>query len=59
MGPQIVAAINRSTDMFLDVHLMMYNPFDYIERLSKWVLIQITFHFEATEDVEDYFTLHT
>ena len=33
MGPQAVAAINRATDMFLDVHIMVYNPFDYIERM--------------------------
>lgn len=51
MGPQIVAAINRSTNMFLDVHLMMYNPYDYIERFVESGADQITFHFEATEDV--------
>lgn len=53
IGPQIVAAINRSTDMFLDVHLMMYNPFDYIERFIEAGGDRITFHFEATEDVEE------
>lgn len=53
MGPQMVAAINRSTDLFLDVHLMIYNPFDYIERFIEAGADQITFHFEATEDVED------
>lgn len=53
VGPQVVAAINRSTDMFLDVHLMMYNPFDYIERFVEAGADMITFHFEATEDVEE------
>ena len=53
MGPQIVSAINRSTKMFLDVHLMMYNPFDYIERFIEAGADMITFHFEATEDVEE------
>lgn len=53
MGPQIVAAINRSTNLFLDVHLMMYNPYDYIERFVEVGADQITFHFEATEDVEE------
>lgn len=53
MGPQAVAAINRSTDMFLDVHLMMYNPFDYIERFIEAGADQITFHIEATEEVSE------
>jgi ribulose-phosphate 3-epimerase len=56
LGPQIVAAINRSTNMRLDVHLMMYNPYDYIERFVEAGADRITFQFEATEDVEE--TLH-
>lgn len=53
MGPQAVAAINRSTKMFLDVHLMIYNPYDYIERFVEAGADLISFHFEATEDVEE------
>jgi ribulose-phosphate 3-epimerase len=53
MGPKIVAAINRSTNLFLDVHLMIYNPFEYIESFIEAGADLITFHFEATEDVED------
>lgn len=53
IGPQAVSAINRSTDMFLDVHLMMYNPFDYVERFVEAGADMITFHYEATEDVMD------
>lgn len=53
LGPQVVAAINRSTDMFLDVHLMMYNPYDYVERFVEAGADMLTFHFEATEDVEE------
>ena len=56
MGPQAVAAINRATDLFLDVHLMIYNPYDYIERFIEAGADNITFHLEATEDVEE--TLH-
>ncbi len=51
IGPEIVAAINRSTEMFLDVHLMIYNPFDYIERFVESGADRISFHFEATEEV--------
>lgn len=53
IGPQVVAAINRATDMHLDVHLMMYNPYGYVERFIEAGADSLTFHFEATEDVED------
>ncbi len=53
LGPRALAAINRSTDLFLDVHLMIYNPYDYIEVFAAAGADRITFHFEATEDVED------
>lgn len=53
MGPQIVSALNRATSLPLDVHLMMYNPYDYIERFVAAGADSITFHFEATEDVEE------
>ncbi len=52
-GPRAVAAINRSTSLFLDVHLMVYNPYDYVERFIEAGADRITFHLEATEDVED------
>lgn len=53
MGPKIVAAINRSTSLFLDVHLMVYNPYEYVEQFIEVGADMITFHFEATEDLED------
>jgi ribulose-phosphate 3-epimerase len=53
IGPQAVAAINRSTNMFLDVHIMVYNPWDYIERLVESGADMITFHIEATEEVSE------
>lgn len=53
IGPQFVAAVNRSTKLFLDVHLMIYNPFDYIEKFIEAGADLVTFHFEATEDIED------
>lgn len=53
LGPRAVAAINRATNLFLDVHIMIYNPYDFIERLVESGADRITFHFEATEDVED------
>lgn len=53
LGPRAVAAVNRATDLFLDVHVMMYNPYDYVERFVEAGADRITFHFEATEDVEE------
>lgn len=52
-GPDVVAAINRNTDLFLEVHLMIYNPYDYIERFIEAGADRIIFHFEATENVGD------
>ncbi len=56
LGPKAVSAINRATDLFLDVHMMIYNPFDYVERFVEAGADRITFHFEATENVEDVLT---
>lgn len=53
MGPSIVAAINRATSLPLDVHLMVYNPYDFVEGFIEAGADLITFHLEATEDVED------
>ncbi|MBS0624971.1 MAG: ribulose-phosphate 3-epimerase [Verrucomicrobia bacterium] len=53
LGPKAVAAIRRSTKLFLDVHVMIYNPFDYVEVFAAAGANRITFHFEATEDVDD------
>ncbi len=53
LGARAVEAIHRSCNLFLDVHLMIYNPFDYVESFIAAGADQITFHFEATENVED------
>lgn len=53
LGPKAVAAINRATNIFLDVHLMIYNPFDYVERFIEAGADRLTIHFEATEAVEE------
>ena len=53
LSPKALAALNRATDLFMDVHIMVYNPLEYIERLVENGADCITFHLEATEDVED------
>lgn len=53
LGPKVVAAVNQATNLFLDVHLMIYNPFDFVEKFIEAGADRITFHFEATEDVQE------
>lgn len=53
LGPKAVAAIKRSCKLFLDVHLMIYNPFEYVERFVEAGADRITFHLEATEEVQE------
>ncbi|MEI8300272.1 MAG: ribulose-phosphate 3-epimerase [Chlamydiota bacterium] len=53
LSPRALAAVNKATNLFLDVHIMVYNPLDYVERLIESGADRITFHFEATEDVDD------
>jgi ribulose-phosphate 3-epimerase len=53
MGPQLVKAIRKAVpNAVLDVHLMMYNPDDYVEKFLESGADEITFHIEATEEVE-------
>lgn len=53
MGPKAVAAIRRSTNLFLDVHLMIYQPYEYVERFIESGADRIIFHFEASETIEE------
>lgn len=51
-GFPIIASLRKATDMFLDVHLMIEKPERYIERFLDSGADLITFHLEATDDVE-------
>ncbi len=54
LGPKAVTAIRKAVPkFFLDVHLMTYNPYDFVERFVEAGADRVTFHFEATEDVEE------
>lgn len=55
-GPGIIAAINRSTDIFLEVHAMMYNAFDFIETFVASGADRIIVHFEAMENLKEVLT---
>ncbi len=50
-GPMVISAIRRKTDLTLDVHLMIGNPGDYVERFVESGADILTVHTEIEEDV--------
>ena len=48
-GMPVVEAIDKTTDAFLDVHLMIDKPERYVQRFAKAGADLITFHVEATD----------
>lgn len=55
-GMPVIASIRKMTDIFFDVHLMVEQPQRYVEEFADCGADMITFHVEATEDVEG--TIH-
>ena len=53
MGPAVVEMANRTTDLPLDVHLMLLHPQDHIEAFAKAGADTILIHLEAACNVED------
>lgn len=49
-GFPVLEAVDRNTDMFLDVHLMIVNPLKYIPETIKAGADLITFHIESESD---------
>jgi ribulose-phosphate 3-epimerase len=49
-GPAVVAATRRSTDCYLDAHLMISEPLRYAPAIVKAGANNITFHVEAVDD---------
>ncbi len=52
IGPPVVKAINKATEMFLDCHLMISDPYSYIESFASSGADLISFHLESDSDVE-------
>lgn len=52
-GPAIVKTIDKLTDGFLDVHLMLSEPEKYFEAFQKAGADSITFHIEVHPDPRD------
>lgn len=51
IGVPVVASIKKVTNLTLDVHLMIENPEKYIEPFAKAGADILTFHYEATNNV--------
>lgn len=52
IGPPVVKSIRKSTDMFLDCHLMISDPYDYVDAFAKSGADLIAFHIESNSDVK-------
>lgn len=52
-GPKMVKDIRKTTTLSLDVHLMISNPFDYIDQFATAGADYITIHIEANGNVVD------
>lgn len=52
IGAPVIASIRKATKMFLDVHLMITNPLDYIEIFSNAGADLICFHIESGSDTK-------
>ncbi len=53
MGPVVVEAVRRVTDLPLDVHLMIYEPERHIQAFADAGADNITVHIEATPNVHN------
>ncbi len=51
IGVPVVKSIKKVTKLPLDVHLMIENPEKYVESFAKAGADIITFHFEASKDI--------
>jgi len=49
-GPDMVEQIYNQTDLFIDTHLMIESPEDYIDKFAKAGSDILTFHYESNED---------
>ncbi|MER2002229.1 MAG: ribulose-phosphate 3-epimerase [Carnobacterium inhibens] len=56
-GPEMVAQMNKQTQLPLDVHLMIENPEKTIFQYAKSGASIISVHYEACEDVEKVINL--
>ena len=56
-GLPVLKSIDKVTDMFLDVHLMIDKPEKYVEKFVDFGGDMVTFHLEATEKADEVINL--
>ena len=52
IGPPVVKSLRKATDMFLDCHLMITDPYDYIDAFASSGADLISFHIESNSNTE-------
>ena len=55
-GFPVIKPIRKATDKVLDVHLMIVEPEKYVRRFVEAGADYVTFHYEATEDIDGCIT---
>ncbi|XP_020554253.1 ribulose-phosphate 3-epimerase, cytoplasmic isoform isoform X2 [Sesamum indicum] len=50
IGAPVIESLRKHTDAYLDCHLMVTNPIDYVEPLGKAGASGFTFHVEAAKE---------
>lgn len=50
-GPMVVRAVNKASDLFLDVHLMIMDPDRYLQAFCDAGADNLTVHVEACSDI--------
>ncbi|GFQ03355.1 ribulose-phosphate 3-epimerase cytoplasmic isoform [Phtheirospermum japonicum] len=50
IGAPVIESLRKHTEAYLDCHLMVTNPLDYVEPLGKAGASGFTFHVEACKD---------
>eukprot|EP00163_Fabomonas_tropica_P002496 TRINITY_DN1190_c0_g1_i2.p1 TRINITY_DN1190_c0_g1~~TRINITY_DN1190_c0_g1_i2.p1 ORF type:complete len:186 (+),score=43.91 TRINITY_DN1190_c0_g1_i2:457-1014(+) len=53
LGAPIIKCLRKHTDAFLDCHLMVSNPQQWVEDFAKAGASQFTFHIEANGDAKE------
>ena len=52
-GQPVLKSLKKSTDLFMDVHLMIDKPHRYVEDYAKCGADMLTIHYEAGSDIEE------
>ncbi len=52
IGPPVVESARKTTPLPFDVHLMLTNPFNFVESFAKAGADNITFHIECLDDID-------